>query len=130
NAIPSSRAQRGICFCLSVLTAVLAWASTAAAQTVIEDTVLLAGRRVVVWHPRTAPSPLPAVVFSHGLGGCPTQSRFLSEGLAERGYYVLAPFHRDAGCGSKTDATKALARPPVPFAEPARWTDVTFADRA
>jgi predicted dienelactone hydrolase len=108
----------------------LAVSSTAGAQTVVEDTVSIAGRRVVVWRPEASALALrPVVFFSHGLGGCPTQSRFLTRGLAERGYWVLAPFHRDAGCGNTTAASRALARPPVPFDQPARWNDASFQNR-
>lgn len=87
---------------------------------------MLGGRRVVVWQPpKTARGPQPVVIFSHGLGGCPTQSRFMTEGLAERGYWVFAPFHRDAGCGKKGP----VARSPIPFDEPSRWNSGTFAGR-
>ena len=107
-----------------LLAAALAEPSLVAAQ--VEDTVALGGRTVVVWRPTDrAPTHHPVVIFSHGLGGCPTQSRFLTAGLAARGYLVIAPFHRDAGCGKR----KAAAQPPVPFSQPARWSDDTYADR-
>jgi predicted dienelactone hydrolase len=96
--------------------------SLAAAQ--VEDTVTLGGRSAVVWRP-SATGRYPVVVFSHGLGGCPTQSRFLTKGLAARGYLVVAPFHNDAGCGRR----KVAPRPPFPFSQPARWSDETYADR-
>ncbi len=108
---------------LPMLFAAIAAPTLARAQT--EDTVMVGGRRAVVWLPAT-PGPHPVVVFSHGLGGCPTQSRFLTSGLAEHGYLVVAPFHRDAGCGRKV---KGVARPPYPFSEPHRWNDLTYADR-
>ncbi|MDB4874920.1 MAG: hypothetical protein JWM41_1366 [Gemmatimonadetes bacterium] len=113
-----------------VLPAALAVATTVTAASDVpaqEDTVTLGGREVVVWRPRNvSPGPQPIVIFSHGLGGCPTQSRFMTEGLSARGYWVFAPFHRDAGCG-KPGPT---ARTPLPFSEPARWNDRTFANRA
>ncbi|PWT98551.1 MAG: hypothetical protein C5B51_29075 [Terriglobia bacterium] len=40
----------------------------------------------------------PLVVFSHGWSGCGTQSVFLTEELARRGYIVAAPDHADHGC--------------------------------
>lgn len=89
-----------------------------------EDTLTLGGRRVVAWRP-SGPGMHPVVIFSHGLGGCPTQSRFLTEGLAAHGYLVVAPFHRDAGC----DRRRAAPRPAFPFDAPARWNDLTYADR-
>src|SRR5919202_1502655 len=54
----------------------------------------------VVWKPDAKiGAPLPVVVFSHGLYTCATQSRFLTEALADSGYLVIAPNHRDASCG-------------------------------
>jgi predicted dienelactone hydrolase len=92
----------------------------------VEDTVTVGGRTAVVWRPNErAATRHPVVIFSHGLGGCPTQSRFLTAGLATRGYLVIAPFHHDAGCGKR----KVAPRPPFPFSQPARWSDDTYADR-
>jgi predicted dienelactone hydrolase len=104
--------------------AALAIPTLAGAQ--VEDTVSLGGRTSVVWRPiQRGAAKHPVVIFSHGLGGCPTQSRFLTEGLAARGYLVIAPFHRDAGCGKR----KVAPQPPFPFSQPARWSDDTYADR-
>jgi dienelactone hydrolase len=41
-------------------------------------------------------SPLPLLVFSHGYGGCGTQSVYVTEYLAAQGYLVVAPDHDDA----------------------------------
>src|SRR5271154_6050647 len=62
----------------------------------------VAGRDVALWKPGTAApaAGYPLVVFSHGYGGCNTQSVFLMEALAKAGYLVLAPNHADAHCGS------------------------------
>jgi predicted dienelactone hydrolase len=114
------------CLTAALLTVGVLSAGIATAASAQEDTVMLGGRRVVVWHPRTtARGPQPVIIFSHGLGGCPTQSRFMTEGLAERGYWVFAPFHHDAGCGKKGP----VARSPIPFDEPARWSARTFSSR-
>lgn len=103
-------------------------APTRALEAQVEDTLVIGGRRVVVWQPAgRARERHPVLIFSHGLGGCPTQSRFMTKGLAARGYLVIAPFHRDAGC---VTPKKAAARPPYPFSQPTRWTDDTYADRA
>ncbi len=61
----------------------------------------IAGRRVAMWKPAGEPPPdgYPVILFSHGFTGCGTQSVFLTEALAQDGYFVLAPNHRDAGCG-------------------------------
>ena len=53
-----------------------------------------------VWMPATPMGLLPVIVFSHGFNGCNTQSLFLTEGLADAGYVVVAPNHGDARCGS------------------------------
>jgi dienelactone hydrolase len=112
---------------LAVMAALAVGATTPGVR---EDTVALGGLRAVVWLPTASPSTRHAVViFSHGLGGCPTQSRFLTAGLAVRGYVVIAPFHKDAGCGRRGPGIGARARPPVPFSEPERWDDRSFADR-
>src|SRR4051812_32452118 len=38
---------------------------------------------------------VPLILFSHGFGGCAQQSYSLTKRLAEAGYAVLAPNHRD-----------------------------------
>jgi predicted dienelactone hydrolase len=109
---------------LGILVLITALGRVAGAQ---EDTIALGGRQVVVWKPvQRAGARAPVVVFSHGLGGCPTQSRFMTAGLAARGYWVFAPFHRDAGCVEKR---VAAPRPKHPFNQPRAWTDLTYADR-
>jgi predicted dienelactone hydrolase len=86
----------------------------------------IAGLAVAVWMPPDAtPRPMPAIVFSHGFRGCNTQSSFLMRALAEKGYIVLAPNHRDASC-------TRLARnrgPEERFGRPNAWTDHTYEDR-
>src|SRR4051812_6569576 len=91
-----------------------------------EQSTRIAGRDVVVWAPAT-PGLRPLVIFSHGFGGCATQSRFLTAGLAQHGYFVVAPNHKDAGCrGAKRGGSM---RPDVPFRTPERWTDQSYEDR-
>jgi predicted dienelactone hydrolase len=112
------------------------------------------GRKAAVWYPTLAPeksqayanglasglangAPVadcgmqyPLVVFSHGFGGCGTQSVFFTETLARRGYIVIAPDHKDARC--KVDQPRqggGFARPETPFREPQKWTDKSFSDR-
>src|SRR5262245_15676254 len=94
---------------VAALVGVLAPLSVAPAQ---ERTVVLGGREVVVWSPHGATTTKqPVIIFSHGFGGCATQSRFLTEALAERGYWVFAPNHKDASCGR----SDAMTRPEEPF---------------
>jgi predicted dienelactone hydrolase len=107
----------------AALLGVLAPLSVAPAQ---ERTVVLGGREVVVWSPHGATTTRqPVIIFSHGFGGCATQSRFLTEALAERGYWVFAPNHKDARCGRGG----AMTQPEEPFQNPRKWSDSTFADR-
>src|SRR5437773_2068602 len=63
--------------------------------------ITIAKRDVAIWKPTgTAPAGgFPVILFSHGFGGCNTQSTFLMEALAHAGYLVLAPNHQDARCG-------------------------------
>jgi len=41
-------------------------------------------------------APYPLILFSHGMGGCGTQSIFYTENLASFGYVVVAPDHEDS----------------------------------
>ena len=91
-----------------------------------DHTMTLAGREVAVWvGKRNGTGAAPVLFFSHGFGGCQTNSSFLKRALAARGYWVFAPRHADAWCGSPSDA-----RPAVPFGLPGEWTDATYVDRA
>jgi len=72
----------------------------------------------------------PLVVFSHGFGGCGTQSLFLTETLARGGYIVVAPDHKDALC--KVDQPRRglrFERAEEPFRQPQKWDDSTYRDR-
>jgi predicted dienelactone hydrolase len=92
-----------------------------------QQTVTLGGREVVVWSPpisRTGRQPV--LVFSHGFGGCATQSKFMTEVLAAHGYWVFAPNHKDARCGG---ARSGGGRPDAPFRDPQSWSDRSFIDR-
>src|SRR5579859_3997228 len=87
----------------------------------------LAGLDVFAWLPDPASSgSWPVVIFSHGFHGCATQSKFLMEALAEAGYAVFAPNHRDAAC---SDLRAWMARPEAPFRDTNAWSDETYADR-
>ena len=97
--------------------------------------VSIAGRDVAVWKPGGA-APVrgyPLILFSHGYTGCNTQSEFLMRALAQAGYLVLAPNHKDATCGSARDTWypgKMLAeRPQVRFRDAQQWSDATYRDR-
>ncbi len=89
------------------------------------------GRDVAVWKPAGAAPEggFPLVVFSHGFGGCNTQSVFLMEALASAGYLVVAPNHADASCGAARHARSAGWRPEEPFQKAQAWSDATYKDR-
>lgn len=97
--------------------------------------VSVTGRDVAVWKP-AGPAPkggYPVMLFSHGYTGCNTQSTFLMRALAQAGYLVLAPNHRDATCGSARDSWypgKMIdERPQEPFRDAQQWSDATYRDR-
>jgi len=50
---------------------------------------------------------VPLILFSHGFGGCAQQSRTLTQALADAGYAVLAPNHKDKGCKRYTTGLAA-----------------------
>lgn len=72
---------------------------------------------------------LPLLVFSHGLGGCGTQSVFFTEQIARLGYVVMAPDHRDASCSVDGAGTLSLKASEKSLLEPQKWTESTHADR-
>jgi predicted dienelactone hydrolase len=90
---------------------------------------------VRVWSNESHSTPQPVVIFSHGLHGCATQSRFLMDALASAGYLVFAPNHRDASCGKRGELRRASASPetepkPAPLGRPSAWTPSSYRDRA
>jgi predicted dienelactone hydrolase len=96
--------------------------------------IAIAGRLVAVWKPAGPPPAkgYPLILFSHGFTGCGTQSRFLTEALAQAGYFVIAPNHHDALCGEdEADLFAKLAstRPKEPFGNPGLWSAATYQDR-
>src|SRR5438034_7660456 len=90
--------------------------------------IAISGRDVAIWKP-AGPAPsagFPVILFSHGYGGCNTQSIFLMEALAEAGYFVIAPNHKDARCGSARNGLRAV--PEAPFRKDKSWSDQTYRD--
>ena len=80
----------------TALGAALATADRANAGAMIEpEVVSLAGLDVAVWQPTGSPGLYPLVLFSHGAGGCKTQSTYLMDALAQDGMLVAAPDHSD-----------------------------------
>ena len=97
----------------------------------------IAGRRVAMWKPAgpAPPDGYPVILFSHGFTGCGTQSVFLTEGLAQAGYFLLAPNHFDAGCGTGMGhqgalfAKLATTRSEKSFHHPGAWSEATYRNR-
>jgi len=89
----------------------------------------LGGVDVVAWTPEDgdATAPWPVVVFSHALGLCPAQARFLTTALAAAGYLVVAPYHADSACELSVNVTDPARRPLKP---PNLWTDADYRNRA
>jgi predicted dienelactone hydrolase len=81
----------------------------------------IAGLDVAVWRPQTQ-EKAPLVIFSHGFGGVNTQSVFIMKAMAQAGYLVMAPNHKDARFGGGL-------KPEVSFVKSGSWNDQTYADR-
>lgn len=92
----------------------------------------IAGLDVVVWEPARpilnrsvfgdAASPAPLVIFSHGFHGGNGLSVFLMKALAQEGYLVIAPNHRDS-------ISNGLAKKQLQFNRPELWSENTYRDR-
>lgn len=89
------------------------------------ETLTLNGRTVAVWQPEVGRLQAPLILFSHGINGCETQSSFLTQALADAGFIVAAPRHKDAIC----DKERGLKRPQESFAHAENWTPETHTDR-
>ena len=90
----------------------------------------MAGLSVVYWLPDEAAYPAPLVLFSHGMNGCKTQSVFLMKAMAQRGYVVVAPDHKDALCGDGGEMSRSAHLPEEKFPDYTAWTDQTYRNRA
>lgn len=82
----------------------------------------IAGLNVAIWLPKNGTGPFPLVLFSHGFHGMNLQSSALMQALADHGYLVLAPNHRDA-------LSNGLAKVEQPFGKPNLWNAGTYQDR-
>lgn len=89
------------------------------------DVHTLGDIRFAEWEPAAAHAPLPLVIFSHGYRGCSTQSSALMRKVADEGYLIVAPNHRDASC----DRQSGGAQPPPRFREAESWSEETYQDR-
>jgi Predicted dienelactone hydrolase len=92
-----------------------------------DRTIDLAGRQTSIWEPTVAANhrgPSPVLIFSHGFGGCATGVSYLMKALAERGYWVFAPQHKDGSCNRRIPG-----RPEEAFRDAEQWTDHTYSQR-
>ncbi len=107
---------------------------TAQADSVVSpsqaSTAKIAGLDVAVWQPK-GNGPFPLVIFSHGFHGRNTQSDFLMRAIAQAGYLVIAPNHKDAArTGSQAGAhASSHASSQESFRQPENWSDATYIDR-
>ena len=92
------------------------------------EQLTLAGLHVYVWRPPEEFRRHPLVIFSHGLHGAGSQSRFLTRELARNGYLVFAPDHDDAVTGRLFEGAPRRSTPNYGRAD--NWTDATWRDRA
>ena len=61
------------------------------------------------------------IIFSHGMGGCPSGVDGIQSQLANYGYIVVAPKH--------ADCIERQTTPDVSWRKPLEWTDQTNSDR-
>lgn len=115
-------------------------ASTAAKALDMSDHPLLKtdkGLTYRAWLPRDFESRhhgVPLILFSHGFGGCAQQSASLTQALADAGYAVLAPNHRDEACDRYLGNLSSIfaagdLRPEQPFTQPGAWNETTERNR-
>jgi predicted dienelactone hydrolase len=110
-----------------VATLIASNASMAAETSSAPDKIEVAGLEVAAWIPKPGtPPPWPVIIFSHGFHGCSTQSTFLMQALADAGYAVFAPNHKDFAC---KNLQLWMNRPEAKFQDPRGWSDATYRDR-
>jgi predicted dienelactone hydrolase len=121
--------RSGFALVLAVAIGLIASSTSIAAETISAPEKLpVAGLEVMAWLPKPGThGPWPVLIFSHGFHGCSTQSTFLMRALADDGYAVFAPNHKDAAC---RNLHAWFNRPDQAFRDPADWSDATYADRA
>jgi len=90
------------------------------------ESLNIAGMNVAIWQPPSlsSPNPVPAplVIFSHGFRGMNTQSIFLMKAMAQAGYLVVAPNHRDA-------ISYGVSKQQIGFFKVSKWNAGTYKDR-
>jgi predicted dienelactone hydrolase len=105
------------------------WYPSGDAQTTFQYTSDTATTLAHNGHPRSGCGAFPLIIFSHGLGGCGTQSLFITETLARQGYVVAAPDHADAVCRVDGAGGQLTSEQEPSIFDPNAWTDSTYANR-
>jgi predicted dienelactone hydrolase len=107
---------------------VAVWCITFSLDAGAQDrTIDLAGRSTSIWEPVVRAGhrgASPVLIFSHGFGGCATGVRYLMKALADHGYWVFAPQHKDGSC-----TRRAPGRPDEAFRNASQWSDHTYSER-
>jgi predicted dienelactone hydrolase len=124
------RAVRSLCrfrsFVLRLAAASALVVLAPVARAADEQTTMIGGVDVVAWSPASDPGErLPLVVFSHAMHMCPTQSRYLTQALADAGYFVVAPRHADSNCTVSVPGLSRFGWKPAIW-----WSESDFRDRA
>jgi predicted dienelactone hydrolase len=94
-----------------------------------DEVVQLAGRNVAIWRPSGSAGPHPLVLFSHGAGGCNTQSTYLMHALASAGMLVAAPDHAADKGTSCPNSRPRLDELPRDLMNPNAWGPTFHDDR-
>jgi predicted dienelactone hydrolase len=105
------------------------WYPSGAAQTTFQYTSDTATTLAHNGSPLAGCGAFPLVIFSHGLGGCGTQSLFITETLARQGYVVAAPDHADADCRVDGSGGQLSQEQEPSIFDPKTWTDTTYVGR-
>jgi predicted dienelactone hydrolase len=95
---------------LALLTAAPVLAAPASSTSFRQTLTTDSGLTYSAWLPKDFARhhhDVPLILFSHGFGGCAQQSRTLTQALADAGYAVLAPNHKDKGCERYTTGMAA-----------------------
>jgi fermentation-respiration switch protein FrsA (DUF1100 family) len=71
------------------------------------------GRKLptTIWHPKATEGEFPVVIFSHGLGGKPTDYTDLLVKWAAAGFVVVAPAYPNTTAGSQQNPLDVLNQP-------------------
>ena len=115
---------------LAALSAMLAAVETARGADADPDrTEQIAGRETAIWLPPDTEGAHPLVLFSHGAGGCNTQSAFLMRALAQNGMLVAAPNHQGNGAGCPITRPEPKDLQLDYLLNPANWQPAFYDDR-